>query len=165
MEWRTAFFAQAQSDYGMFRELNRGDVPMSHKLHYLQMATEKLAKAFMSPPTGDSPPKVHNILVKFLQISKGRPEIRRKLGYESNPLAYSSYINSLIGVAGQIEGLAPTAADERPNPEYPWANAAGDVQCPAHYHFPEINWQEIVAFQHLTAGLFRIFPECGVVGQ
>jgi hypothetical protein len=56
MIWRTAYFMQAQNDYSVFREFKRrADIAMCQKLHYLQMATEKLAKAWRSvPPTTPS---------------------------------------------------------------------------------------------------------------
>ena len=160
MSWRIAYFIQAQNDYGVFRELKRrADIAMCQKLHYLQMATEKLAKAFLSPPSGARPPRVHTALVRFLRMSKGRPEIRRQLGFEKNYRAYCTYIDSFLDLARRIEGLAPVGGEERVNPEYPWADIAGNVLCPASYAFPEFGRQEITSFQHLTDSLFRIFAE------
>lgn len=161
MTWRTAYFTQAQNDYDVFREFKgRTDIAMCQKLHYLQMATEKLAKAFLSSATGGRPPRVHTALVRFLKMSKGRPDIRRRLGYAGkNSPAYCSYIDSLLDVAGRIERLAPVGGQERPNPEYPWEDDNGEVVCPVDYCFPEFGRQEIVAFQHFTDGLFRIFAE------
>ncbi len=160
MTWRKAYFIQAQNDYTIFCEFKqRTDVAMCQKIHYLQMATEKLAKAFLSPHTGAPPPRVHTALVKFLRISKGRPEIRRQLGYGENYQAYCSYIDSLLEVAGKIENLAPIGDRERPNPEYPWQDNSGKVISPATYLFPEFSRHEIVKFQHLTDGLFRIFKD------
>jgi len=159
MNWRAAYFAQAMDDYGVFREFKkRSDVRMCQKLHYLQMATEKLAKAFLSPPAGQRPPPVHSALVRFLRMSKGRPDIRRQLGYEKNYLSYCSYIDSLLGLAERIERLAPVGDKERLNPEYPWEEAGGNVVCPARYDFPEFERQELAEFQHLTDALFRILP-------
>ncbi len=109
MNWRTAFFLQARNDYAIFREFKgRSDVAMCQKLHYLQMASEKLAKAFLCPMTGETPPPVqHKILVRFLRLSKGRPEIRRQLGYTQDYRAYCSYVDSLLDIAQRIEDLAP----------------------------------------------------------
>ena len=160
MTWRTAYFRQAQNDYGVFRELKcRKDVAMCQKLHYLQMATEKLAKAFLSPCSGRPPPRVHVALCKFLNMSKGRPEIRRLLGYENDYHAYCSYIDRLLSVAERIEKLAPVGGQERVNPEYPWLDQDGNVVCPASYSFSEFGHQEIISFQHLTDALFRIFTD------
>lgn len=160
MTWRTAYFRQAQNDYGMFRELGkRTDVAMCQKLHYLQMATEKLAKAFLSPPSGGSHPHVHDALCNLLKFCKQRPDIRRLLGYENNYHAYCSYIDSLLSVAERIEKLAPVGRQERVNPEYPWLDHDGNVVCPVSYSFPEFGHQEIISFQKLTDALFRIFTD------
>jgi len=92
-------------------------------------------------------------------MSKGRPEIRRQLGFERNYRAYCTYIDSFLDLAERIERLAPVGGEERVNPEYPWADIAGNVLCPASYAFPEFGRQEITSFQHLTDALFRIFAE------
>lgn len=162
MTWRNAYFVQAQNDYQIFREFKkRTDIAMCQKLHYLQMATEKLAKAFMSAPAGGPPPRVHTVIVGFLRMTKNRPEIRRQLGFGFDQQAYGLYINGLIEVAEQIERLAPVGNEERANPEYPWIDGGGDVVCPVHYTFPEFTHPQkrhkIAKFEHLTDGLFRIF--------
>ena len=42
-----AFYAQASSDWALYKRLaDLDDVALCHKLHYLQMACEKLAKAY-----------------------------------------------------------------------------------------------------------------------
>ena len=42
-----AFIAQARSDWRVYRILaERDEVPSCHRLHYLQMVCEKLAKAY-----------------------------------------------------------------------------------------------------------------------
>jgi hypothetical protein len=42
-----AFYAQARSDWELYQRLTTmPDVPRCHQLHYLQMACEKLAKAY-----------------------------------------------------------------------------------------------------------------------
>jgi hypothetical protein len=50
MTEQAAFLAQASSDFRVFQillSLDRVEVPACHPPHYLQMATEKLAKAIM----------------------------------------------------------------------------------------------------------------------
>jgi hypothetical protein len=44
--WSDAFLTQARSDWQVFEHLYDSDFPECHALHYLQMATEKLAKAY-----------------------------------------------------------------------------------------------------------------------
>ena len=50
MDWRTAYLEQAKSDYAMLLKLNRDEAPLCHRLHYLQMTTEKMAKGFLTRP-------------------------------------------------------------------------------------------------------------------
>ncbi len=159
MNWREAYFSQAQDDYRIFREFKqRTDIAMCQKLHYLQMATEKLAKGFLCSPNGEAPPKkVHGALVKFLKTSKGQPNVRRQLGYE-NYRTYATYIDGILGIAERIERLAPVGYEERLNPEYPWETDDG-VICPVYYDFSEFSRQDIIKFQNLTDALFRVVDE------
>ncbi len=63
-----AFIAQARSDWGVYRLLaERGDVAACHVLHYLQMACEKLAKAYRLRDT-QSP--VDDLLSKHTGFAK-----------------------------------------------------------------------------------------------
>jgi hypothetical protein len=159
MSWRDAFLKQARSDYSMFQTLNKSPLPICHKFHYLQMASEKLAKAYLCGWIGGPPKKTHKGLVDFLKRSKARPELRRKLGYHGkrNYGAYVAYIDSLLGIAGQIEGLAPMGNLNQVNPEYPWKEEkTGDVICPVEFGFPGFEKAELVEFNKLIANLFRV---------
>jgi len=157
MNWREAYFTQAWSDYRVFRGLNTERHPLCHKLHYLQMAAEKLAKGFLCS-TNDPPPKrTHLAFVPFLHVSKTRPEWRRQLGYGDNYRAYTSYIDSLLPLAEKIERLAPVGGTfDRTNPEYPWKDEEGKVTCPALYGFPDFGRTELAKIQVLLSNLFRI---------
>ena len=159
MTWKEAFLKQAESDYSVFQEFNVGKKPVAQQLHYLQMATEKLAKA-LSCGHGKEPPKTtHAALGRFLRISKGRPELRRDLGYEGNYQAFVSYVDSLLPFAEKIEGLAPEGKRlDKPNPEYPWLNHQGQVIPPVDYAFGDI-WLDVAnmnKLKTLIANLFRI---------
>jgi hypothetical protein len=157
MNWRVAYFTQAWSDYEVFKKLSTEPRKICHKLHYLQMATEKLAKGFLCSAKGNPPGKTHYLFVRFLKVSKSRPELRRNLGFEHNSRAYTSYIDSLIPVADQIEKLAPVGGNfDKINPEYPWIDDRGLVNCPAMYHFPEFRKTELIKIQTLLSNLFRV---------
>ena len=59
LDWRTAYFQQAKSDYEMLLKLlSEEDIPPCQSLHYLQMTTEKLAKGLLTRPGGSHYPKV-----------------------------------------------------------------------------------------------------------
>lgn len=138
MTWREAFLRQAASDHAIRKRLNSADVEYCHRLHYLQMETEKLAKAFLSRPDDDEPPAAsHAVFVKFLRVIRGRNDIRRLLGF-SDPAMFRRFIDSLLPLAHQIQELAPSAAGvTRPNPEYPWRpTPTSAVVAPAEFEFP-----------------------------
>lgn len=157
--WREAFFRQARSDFEMFRELNRPGRPLCHKLRYLQMAMEKLAKAFLCSRTEGPPKRTHFALTRFLQLSKGMPQLRREPGCpETNYRACVAYIDSLVPTARRIEALAPaTASPEGVNVEYPWQTDAGDVVSPVDCRFPELSRTELSKFVVPAANLFRAY--------
>lgn len=150
---QSAFTRQAQSDWSVFRHLRPvgprwwigarrawcgivGVHPFSfapcHELHYLQMATEKLAKA-------DYQAALHR---------SGRAAFRRLLTDPPNnpgaiaPLGFADLASltrwqgSVSLIVGAIEDLAPQIADHRglPNPEYPWPRGT-ENQAPVDYSF------------------------------
>jgi hypothetical protein len=139
MTWREAFLAQARGDATVRQILNQAKVAYSHQLHYLQMVTEKLAKALMCKQ--NAPPKAsHSAFVNGLRNLKGRPDIRRKLGYD-NKESFYAFINSLLPLADKLERLAPTFAGfTQPNPEYPWqSTGSGAVIAPVDFEFEEFD--------------------------
>lgn len=157
MSWNDAFLSQAWSDYQVFRGLNESRHPNCHKLHYLQMTTEKLAKACLMEITGNSPPKkTHDAFVRFLQYTKSYPLWKKRLGYEQKKREYAAYIGRMIPIADKIEKLAPAlSGSSQPNPEYPWTSCGGYIQCPADYDFPEIKRHELGMITALVTNLFR----------
>lgn len=60
------WWSQAQADHALFVQLRRAGVHECHLLHYLQMATEKLSKAYLWR-SGHAPPKSHTGFVRFLK--------------------------------------------------------------------------------------------------
>lgn len=100
--WRTATLLQAQSDYEMFLRLQKSrDAPLCHRLHYLQMTTEKLAKAFLTPPGGRYP-NTHDAFVRFVRVVRGRQDYRAAFGF-SQAAQYHAYLDSLLPLAQAIE--------------------------------------------------------------
>jgi len=138
MTWREAFWRQARSDHRVLMHLGASGFEACHRLHFYQMATEKLAKAWLTSPAAvEPPPHVHKGFVRMLQIIKSQPGVRRRLGY-SNAAVFARSINALLDLATNVERLAPAlAAGSRPNPEYPWRDAqSGELCVPAEFHFP-----------------------------
>lgn len=116
--------------------MNENGRPLCHQLHYLQMATEKLAKGFLCDPGNKRPPQVHNVLVCFLRIAKSRSEFRQ--ASQMTKSQFTSFINGLLPLADAVEKLAPAAGPDKPNPEYPW-RAGGSVISPLDYTYPSLN--------------------------
>ena len=137
MDWRTALFEQARSDYELVKLLGQAGVPFCHQLHYLQMATEKLAKGFGTPSSGPQPPKVHRAFVRLMQSVKSDPIMRRACN--CGPGQIDAYIASLLPAARAIEDLAPAVSNDGPNTEYPW-QVPGDVIAPINYPFPTLQF-------------------------
>ena len=141
MNWRRAFLRQAASDEAVRRLLDRAGVERCHRLHYLQMVVEKLAKGLLTKAGDpDPPPPTHQAFVRLLQVAKNRPDVRHHLGYVDTA-SYLAFINSLLPLAAQIEALAPSAAGMgRPNPEYPWRDPVTTIViAPADHPFLEFD--------------------------
>ena len=136
-DWRTAYFRQAQADYETLQLLEEADAAFCQQLHYLQMATEKLAKGFASAPGGPPQPKVHRGYAQFLQQVKRRPELQTL--FPGNPNQVTPYINALLPYARFIEDLAPANANNGPNAEYPWQTPTG-VIAPVDYAFSDLKF-------------------------
>jgi len=135
MTWRAAFLLQARSDHALFDRLSQLEVEPCHLLHYFQMVTEKLAKAWLTKPNATvAPAPVHKAFVRMLQVIKSQPQVRRQLGYKHDA-SFKCFIDSLLDLASRIENLAPAGLSQ-PNPEYPWHDRATDeIRVPATSSF------------------------------
>ena len=139
--WRTAYFKQALADYELFLMLeNAEDVPLCHRLHYLQMMTEKMAKGFKTEEGGGEYAHTHVTFVPFLKIAKSRPEIMQACGIRTKE-QFHAYLNGLYDLAAAVQDLAPAQANRADigvNPEYPWETPKGIV-APVDFDFPGID--------------------------
>lgn len=149
---QAAFYRQAQSDWSVFRHFHpcgprwwatvrrmwcgvAGVRPFSfaacHELHYLQMCTEKLAKAYYKtdPRTG------HAAFRRFLTDLPSNTKAAVPLGLDS-AAGLTRWEGSVRPLVGAVEDLAPQIADRKrlPNPEYPWPRGA-ETHAPADYSF------------------------------
>ena len=135
MIWSEAYFLQARSDWQVYQTLQRQPVPECHSLHYLQMAAEKMGKAFLIAG-GNAPASVHTshrAFVRFLQVFAHNPDLQKQLQMTRTQLR--AHIRALLPIADEIERLAPALAHGGPNAEYPWETPAGTVHAPATYKF------------------------------
>jgi hypothetical protein len=133
MWWR-----QAASDYAVFELLRSQGVAACHPLHFLQMSTEKIAKAaFWSRNT--APAMSHVGFVSFLKKLGSTPSKKRSqlasLFEFPNFNSFQAWLPTACQLGRQIETIAPAVMPDGPNAEYPWPHAAPTVY-PANYSFP-----------------------------
>ena len=132
--WTEAFAAQAGSDLDAFLALEDSRLPISHRLHYLQMWLEKLCKVYLwLPAAGAGELRFkHNVIASVLPslISKHR----RRLGVTGQP-----DLTAIRQLCREIDLLHPQVDDHgrRPdNVEYPWAGSSGATELTALWKFP-----------------------------
>ena len=131
------WWRQAQSDYALFLELRRAGAHECHLLHYLQMATEKLSKAYLWR-SGQAPPKNHTGFIRFLKalLDRRRNELNRIAGLLGfgRPEDLDKWVSSGQMLAYSLQNIAPAEALDGPNPEYPWPHEAPN-HCPSAHKF------------------------------
>jgi hypothetical protein len=135
LSWKDAFRMQAASDFEVFEQLHGEDLSHCHSLHYLQMSTEKLAKAVAL--AGGQPIQMvnrsHRAFTRFLQSTKRNHALQRRLGIKSSAL--KARIEAFLPTVDLIERLAPALSRDGPNAEYPWESPNGVIHAPVEYDF------------------------------
>lgn len=137
--FQTHWWKQARSDHDIFQLLVglRSHQPC-HPLHYLQMTTEKIAKAYFWR-SGSPPPKDHAGFVQFLrflgQVKKSERERVAHLFEFKRFGDFQLWIRSTLPIALELERLSPNLAQDGPNVEYPWPHRQPQFD-PASYNFP-----------------------------
>lgn len=128
--WVDAFLEQARSDWDVYTVITCSTCPMCHRLHYLQMTTEKLCKAIgiKSGVRLNNLEKSHKF-TGFLRVAARSSRFRSFLGMQ-NDRQLKEYINKILPIAHEIERLSPSLAQGGPNAEYPWETPVGDVVTP-----------------------------------
>lgn len=116
------WWRQASSDYELFEDLLRIVSPECHILHYLQMASEKIAKAYFWR-SGTAPPKVHPGFIKYLlkallvRSDRDLGHIAKTFGFaQTND--FEQWVKRVHGLAVALQNIAPTEAQDGPNPEF-----------------------------------------------
>jgi len=126
--YQDLWWQQARSDHAVLLLLRRQSATPCHQLHYLQMVTEKLSKAYFWR-AGSPPSKSHAGFVQFLRglggcRSSDRGKITDAFGFGRFE-DFQSWTNKILPLAYDLQKLAPALAqDNGPNPEYPWPRTA-----------------------------------------
>jgi hypothetical protein len=131
------WWKQAQSDHAAFVCLRQAGVHECHMLHYLQMATEKISKAYLWR-SGTAPPRSHVGFMRFLRalLVRNSTDLRRiaKVFAFARPKDLDQWVQQVGPLAYGLQNLAPTEANDGPNPEYPWPHEKPN-HCPALHSF------------------------------
>jgi hypothetical protein len=140
--WASAFAAQSRSDWQVYDLLSAElEIPSCHKLHYLQMACEKIAKAYRCRDTSanlEELLKRHVGFAKFIGSFLASPSVTE--AYKGRDAQLREVSRLTRALAREIEKLAP-AVDRTGSPEnseYPW-ETGGDVVSPCHYNYPRLS--------------------------
>lgn len=136
VKYERAFAKQSQSDWQVYKILTQqAGLPECHALHYLQMATEKLAKAYRVRAT-DSPVtnlvRHHTGFVKFVRQYLLSPQSKSR--YAGKAAQLESVVSAASKFAAQIERLAPAVDPKTENAEYPWESGSA-VVAPCEWQF------------------------------
>jgi hypothetical protein len=130
MREHEAFLLQAKSDYTVYRmllEQDREQVPACHPLHYLQMATEKLAKAILISSGVGEFDRYSHVAFSLMPSHLARADVARKLGWENFRL-FRLFLRRAVIIFRAIDELNPSVGLQQPgggsrdgpNTEYPW---------------------------------------------
>lgn len=127
LEWAKAYAVQGQSDLKVYELLGNANPPLAscHRLHYLQMASEKIAKAWRLQDPHDSLSsllKSHVATGEFIRKYLSSAEMRRR--YMGRNEQLDALTKAMKRVASEIEQLAPAVDREKVphNVEYPWSD-------------------------------------------
>jgi hypothetical protein len=138
-EWARAYALQALSDLRARDAAVRSGLEKCHRLHFLQMASEKACKAYLTKVNGhESVRKTHAYVERVLPLI-ARGFYGSGDGDEDIP---RWQIEQIKHFAREIEVIAPAcdAGDVREDDsEYPWLDGRGDIQIPCLYHFPNLD--------------------------
>lgn len=140
-DWALAYSKQGGSDFAMYQLLSgTTGVPICHLLHYLQMAGEKIAKAYRFRDTDTAEDRLtteHVAFSQFIQRFLGSPEFKKR--YEKKEEQLREIVKVARKLAREIEKLAP-AVDRETSPanaEYPWLDD-GRVVVPCEFTYPNL---------------------------
>ena len=136
-EWARAYARQAGADLDTWELLQEMEpVPDCHRLLFLQMSCEKLAKAHLCG-SGSDP---RDLQTSHAYIAKNLHLIVRQEAVESGLKSrrVALIVRHAKHLAYEIELLAPAVrrGGQRPdNCEYPWEDAAGRLHLPLDWSF------------------------------
>lgn len=140
--WAAAFAAQSRSDWQVYDHLAaEPEIPACHHLHYLQMACEKIAKAYRCRDRSvnlEELLKRHVGFAKFMGSFLASPSMKE--AYRGRVAQLREVARLARALSREIEKLAP-AVDRSASPEnaeYPW-DSGEEVISPCQYSYPRLS--------------------------
>ena len=136
--YQELWWQQAICDHDAFQRMRSLGFAQCHTLQFLQMATEKIAKAHLWR-SGHAPPKKHAVFVLFMrllgqQIKNDHRARIAKLFAFSRFEDFQNWLFSVIPIAYALQQVTPDLSNDGPNPEYPWPHGK-PLFAPAHHDF------------------------------
>lgn len=118
-----------------------GSVPFCHQLHYLQMACEKIAKAYRFRDTATREDKLtssHVALTSFIESLLSSTLVKKD--YKGRDAQLTQVRKDIRNIAREIEKLAPAVDKEQSpsNAEYPWESGK-HIVIPCQYSYPNLS--------------------------
>lgn len=136
-----------------------------HRLHYLQMSTEKLSKALLLSSRAmqlEDLRASHKVFVKFLRVAGLNQNVQRALGVRTLSDLHAR-LRGLTPLAAEIERRSPQVAGNGPNSEYPWGESLNDVVTPADFNFPVLEKLSSPKGERLMKLVERLLEEFNMV--
>jgi hypothetical protein len=136
-DWARGFARQAAVDFRTWEVLRQiEEVPACHPLMFLQMACEKLTKAYLCGTGAD----LNQIQLSHAYVEKTLPMMIRLQSSLSGlkPSLSASVFHASKRISREIGLLSPAVRDggRRPdNCEYPWEDLTGKVHVPLDWTF------------------------------
>lgn len=135
-----AYAVQSQSDFRVYRDFLQ-DAEECHRLHYLQMACEKIAKAYRlrdTPNFLEENLYSHVIFSRFILNLLTSPQIKKR--YHGQDAKLQQIERDARRLSREIEKLAPAVDREQTpaNVEYPWVQEQS-VFTPCTFSFANLS--------------------------
>lgn len=139
-DWAAAYAKQSRSDFAIYALMSAeaSGISACHRLHYLQMACEKIAKAYRFRDTSTASEDLltsHVAFSKFIECFLTSPAMKQR--YRGKDARLRNVIRYARKYARAVEELAPAVDRENTpcNAEYPWEDEHG-VVVPCEYTYP-----------------------------
>jgi hypothetical protein len=140
-DWARGYARQSRADLDAYDALcTMAELPECQRLHFLQMACEKLCKAHLCQ-SGSDPVDLRS---SHAYVGRVLPVVVRQQFAHSPDQSLKAWrwvLSHVPPLAREIELLAPAVDDggDRPdNCEYPWEDRSGTLNVPADHSFANL---------------------------